>query len=163
MLHNDSLVAAVLQGVVELRAIHDQLVTANNNNAILDRLAQIEGRIIMEIKDATNALNALSTASDSLSLKVDALQAQNATFSGKVDTLIDDTEKLITAILDNVPTVPQELADAVTKAQAAIAAANAESAKTDAAIAAAAAAGDKVDTAVAHADNVLPKPAPAGA
>jgi len=85
----------------------------------------------MTIKDATDALNNLSTASDGLSVKV--------------DKLVDATTGLISA-LGNVTLTPEQEA-AVAKAQSAATAAAAE--------------GDKVDAAVAAADKVLPTPAPA--
>ena len=88
-------------------------------------------RLNMNVKDATDALNNLSTASDGLSVKV--------------DHLVEATTGLISA-LGNATLTPEQEA-AVTKAQAAVAAAETE--------------GDKVDAAVAAADKVLPTPAPA--
>lgn len=125
-------------------------------------LKQMEDHMAIAMQDITDALTKLSTSTDTLSLKTDALQAGFTTYSGKVDKLITDVTGLITAVQNNVPVIPPAVADAVAKAQASADAANAEGVKVDAAVASAAAAGDKVDAAVAAADKVLPTPAPAG-
>lgn len=81
-------------------------------------------RLIMKIQDAIDALTSLTTAANGL--------------SGKSDTLATDTSALITALGDADLTPDQQ--NAVTQAQASVAAVNAESEKVDAAVAAATAA-----------------------
>ena len=87
----------------------------------------------MNIKDATDALNALSTASDTLSLKV--------------DKLVTDVGAVLTLVKDGPALTPEQEA-AVNKAKVTLAAVIEDQGQVDAAIAAA--------------DEVLPQPAPPG-
>jgi len=96
-------------------------------------LRDMENRLMMTIAQAIEVLNTLSTATDTLSIKV--------------DHVVEDVTRLI-AGLGKLDLSPEQEA-LVEKAKASITAA--------------ATAGDKADAAVLAADNALPHPAPAGA
>lgn len=128
----DPLIETLLLAVHELRGIHEQLRTAHNNHAILDRLAEIKEQIIMTVQQGIDIATQLSTVSDSLSTKLDHLEAD------------------VTALIGSLGT-----ADLTPEQEAAVA-------KVSASLATTTAQGDKVDAAIVAADKVLPTPAPAG-
>lgn len=131
----DSLKSVVKCGMFEKLEQEYEILRLGRSLHILTKqlncLHQLKDEVIMKTQDAIDALNALSTASDGLSVKV--------------DNLVKDTTALITA-LGTTDLTPDQQA-AVTKAQASATAAANE--------------GDKVDAAVKAADAVLPTPAPA--
>lgn len=106
---------------------------ASLSHATKTDLHEMERRLTMLEKEELDAINAMSAAADSVSLKVDKVQA--------------DVTGLITLVkAGGQPS--QAVADAIAKLQASTAAL--------------AAGGDKLDTTIAAADAVLPAPAPAG-
>lgn len=100
MLHNDALVSAVLQWACELHAIREQLVTANNNNAIFNRLAETERRIMEAIDKfelaVSGAFDKLGDAAESLGAAVvatgkavDGIASDVAFLKGEIKKLQD--------------------------------------------------------------------------
>lgn len=91
MLRDDQLVAATLQVVRELHAIHEQLATINNNNALLNRLAEAESKImsaISQFAEKQNAFNARMTESQT------TLTAAVEDLTGDIQTLNDKITEL---------------------------------------------------------------------
>lgn len=111
---------------------HGEIRRLISKLATKDDLRKLQDTIMASIQDLTAAAIALSTASDSTSLKLDALIT-------KVDAVV--------AALKDV-TLPPEAVAAITALKASTATA--------------VTAGDKLDAEVAKLDTLLPTPAPAG-
>lgn len=137
ILHELQLINARLVGIAELLRGRGpaQAVTKTDLEQMEGRLSAKLDQIMAFEDDEIAAINALSTAADSFSLRADKVQT--------------DITALIALVQTANPAPSQALRDAITKAQTSTAAL--------------AAAGDKTDAAIAAADKVLPAPAPAGA
>ncbi len=81
---DDPLVAVTLRLVGVLDAIREQLHTANNNNAILIRLAQMEGKIMSAISDFAAKQNAFNDRQDAA---ITDLQGDVQTLNDKITEL----------------------------------------------------------------------------
>lgn len=97
-MHNDPLVEATLLVARALHGILDQLKTANNNNAILSRLAEMEKHIMEALDKFAAAVNAafdtLGTATEALATAVEATSAAVTGVAGDVKFLKDEIVKL---------------------------------------------------------------------
>lgn len=113
MPHEDQLVSAVLQVVCELHAIHEQLVAVNNNQAILHRLAHLEGKIMSAISEFGDTVNARF---DEVNLAVDGVAADVDFLKAEIKKLQDNPGPISPAdqlILDGVQARVNTLADKV--------------------------------------------------
>lgn len=91
MPREDPLVLATLRVVGELHAIHEQLAAINNNNAILNRMAEMEKKIMSAISDYTEAVD---TKFGEIGTSVEEIIAAIAGVSGDVASLKSIIEKL---------------------------------------------------------------------
>lgn len=91
MPREDPLVSATLRVVGELHAIHEQLAAINNNNAILNRLAEMEKKIMSAISEYTESVD---TKFAEIGTSVDEIIAAIAGVSGDVASLKSIIEKL---------------------------------------------------------------------
>lgn len=106
---DDRLVAATLQLVRVLDAIREQLHVANNNNAILHRMAEMEKKILMTQAE-------LSAALDKLTAQVGKVAKEQ---SDRFDTLTAKIKEL-TDIINAGGDVTPEVATALTGVQTAL-------------------------------------------